>query len=638
MKRFQLLMLSCLCTISAWSNDELTIYEGMSNGQLYYSVTSEDGYYGYMDLYFSILSEENKTCELAKAEYFWGEKYDYVLTVPKTVYGYTVKGVGRRAFNNLGAYNWDKPLTVVLPNSIEYLANEAFKEYPRLLNVTLSNGVKSIGSEAFDNSGLQSIVIPNSVETIGTNAFENCVNLSSVILPEGLTKIPDWAFAGCSNLITIQLPLNLVSIGEYAFSGCDLEEITLPQSLTSIGNWAFTSYNITSLDIPKNVKELTSNSFVCSRINSIVVDEQNPYFDSRNNCNAIINSKNNVLVKGCINTVIPNDVTCIGEDAFANCYDLIELPSIPESVVEVRRNAFMGTQWDMNLPSGLIYVGNVAYYYNGDKEALTSLVLRDGTKGITEGTFEMCPNLASVILPEGLIHIGDWAFGECSNLTDITFPTTTQHVGDMAFEGTPWNENLEEGLTYIGKVAYKYKIGSQENIDIKIKEGTVSICAGAFSGIKIPMTITFPSSLKEIGGSAFGSCPDIQSVYSYIKKPFDIASNTFMYYGNDKKFHFTSATLYVPAGTKGLYEATEGWKLFENIVEMENEEAASGDANGDGIVSITDAIAVVNYILGNASDDFVFEAADMNGDGFVTITDVVHVVNIILEDNEAGPE
>ena len=71
---------------------------------------------------------------------------------------------------------------------------------------------------------------------------------------------------------------------------------------------------------------------------------------------------------------------------------------------------------------------------------------------------------------------------------------------------------------------------------------------------------------------------------------------------------------------------------------MENEEAASGDANGDGIVSITDAIAVVNYILGNASDDFVFEAADMNGDGFVTITDVVHVVNIILEDNEARPE
>ena len=175
----------------------------MSNGQLYYSVTSEDGYYGYMDLYFSILSEENKTCELAKAEYFWGEKYDYVLTVPKTVYGYTVKGVGRRAFNNLGAYNWDKPLTVVLPNSIEYLANEAFKEYPRLLNVTLSNGVKSIGSEAFDNSGLQSIVIPNSVETIGANAFENCVNLSSVILPEGLTKIPDWAFAGCSNLKSI---------------------------------------------------------------------------------------------------------------------------------------------------------------------------------------------------------------------------------------------------------------------------------------------------------------------------------------------------------------------------------------------------------------------------------------------------
>lgn len=569
MKRYFLsIVFSMLFTVCAWSEDELVVYQGLSNGQIYYSVINKNTNYGYMDLYFSILDEENKTCELTKA-WFWEEKYDNKLTIPHNVYGYSVKGIGKGAFNDLG--NGNENLTIVLPNTIEYIANEAFSRFGRPFDVTLPDGLKRIGSHAFAYSGIRSIIMPNSVETIGSHAFEYCVNLASVIMSDNITDIPDWAFGDCSNLKTVQLPDNLVSIGEYAFSGCDLNEIAFPETLISIGFWAFSSNSITSLIIPKNVKELSANSLVCSKIKSIVVDEQNPYFDSRENCNAIIDSKSNRLVKGCINTVIPNTIISIGEEAFANCYDMVELPVIPESVVEVGRNAFMGTQWDMNLPSGLVYVGKVAYYYNDDKELLTSLELREGTKGIAEGTFEMCSNLASVTLPEGLIHIGDWAFGECSSLTEINFPSTVQHAEASAFYGTPWNDNLGEGLTYIGKVAYKYNIGGQTNIDLTFKEGTISISGGAFSGINVPIIITLPSSLMEIGGNAFGYCPNIQSIYSYIEKPFDIDRSTFLYYGDDKKYHFTSANLYVPIGTRSTYENAEGWKLFQNIVEMEPE-------------------------------------------------------------------
>lgn len=640
MKRLlSLLMLNIFLTFPAWSDDELTIYQGISNGQLYYSVINVNTNYGYMDLYFSIIDEDAKTCELKTVEYFWEEKYNHTITIPDVVSGYIVKGIGKKAFSSLNYYNYSFALTVVLPNSIEYFANEAFAGFGRRLNVELPNGLKVIGNNAFYNSGIQSVDMPNSVELIGAYSFAYCNSLSSAILSDNLTNIPDWAFGECYNLKTVHLPNNLVSIGEYAFSGCDLDEITLPQSLESIGFWAFTSSNITSLVIPPNVRELSSNSFVCSKISSIVVDEQNPYFDSRDNCNAIISSKSNVLVKGCINTVIPNTVTCIGEDAFANCYDMTELPVIPESVIEVRRNAFMGTQWDMNLPSGLIYVGNVAYYYNGDKESLTSLVLREGTKGITEGTFEMCTNLTSVILPEGLIHIGNWAFSECASLTDITFSNTIQHIGDNAFDGTPWKDNLGEGLTYIGKVAYKYKVGNQENINIIIKEGTVSISSDAFSGITVPITVTLPSSLIEIGGCAFGSCPNIQAIYSYIENPFEINPNTFIYLGvGAGSYQFTSAELFVPKGTKSLYEGTLGWSRFSNIVEMSAPAGYQmGDVNMNGGIDIGDAVCIVNYLVNKQNTTFNAAAADLNGNNQIDIGDAVMIVNILVgKDNDTA--
>ena len=157
------------------------------------------------------------------------------------------------------------------------------------------------------------------VKSIGSSAFSNCSGLTSITIPNSVTSIGSSAFSGCSGLTSITIPNSVTSIGSYAFSGCSgLTSITIPNSVTSIGNYAFRS---------------------CSGLISIKVEDGNPKYDSRNNCNAIIQKSNNSLIVGCKNTVIPNSVTNIGEYAFSECYGLTSI-TIPNSVTSIGSFAF----------------------------------------------------------------------------------------------------------------------------------------------------------------------------------------------------------------------------------------------------------------------------------------------------------
>ena len=142
--------------------------------------------------------------------------------------------------------------------------------------------VISIGDHAFYGcSGLTSVTIPNSVTSIGSYAFCNCSGLTSVTIPNSVTSIGYDAFCNCSGLTSVTIPNSVTSIGYDAFCNCSgLTSVTIPNSVTSIGNRAFWS---------------------CSGLTSIVVEEGNPVYDSRNNCNAIIVAKTNVLIQGCKN-------------------------------------------------------------------------------------------------------------------------------------------------------------------------------------------------------------------------------------------------------------------------------------------------------------------------------------------------
>ena len=163
------------------------------------------------------------------------------------------------------------------------------------------------------------------------------------IVPEGIERIAGYAFKEC-NFTSVIISNSVKSIGDYAFIHCHgLTSVTIPNSVTSIGEGAFSCCSsLTSITIPNSVTRIVSDVFYkCLELTNIVVEEGNTKFDSRNNCNAIIETSSNTLITGCKNTTIPNSVTSIGVGAFAGCSGLTSV-TIPNSVTSIGDGAFAG--------------------------------------------------------------------------------------------------------------------------------------------------------------------------------------------------------------------------------------------------------------------------------------------------------
>lgn len=258
-------------------------------------------------------------------------------------------------------------------------------------------GIKSIRRNAFSGLGpgtlfsIESIIIPNTVTLIEEDAFRACIRLSSIDFPDSVISIGDNAFSDCHNLTSVKIPYSVASIGKNAFS-------------------------------------------FCPALSSIVIDPDNPYYDSRDNCNAIIDKDSNTLLFGCAKTIIPDSVIKIGS-AFCGCDSLYSI-SIPNSVTSIGIRAFYlcARLTSIIIPESVTIIGEGAFIGCAN---LASIVIPKSVTHIEKFTFSGCAKLASVVLPNTVRGIGERAFYGCTSLISIVIPKSVRSIGECAFDNCP---------------------------------------------------------------------------------------------------------------------------------------------------------------------------------------------------------
>ena len=399
---------------------------------------------------------------------------------------YTVTAIDAEAFS-------DSYITSIsIPESVISIGEKAFSGCSRLTSVEISPNLKSIGKSAFSGcSRLTSISIPKNVETIEKAAFKQCSALTTVNISEGVKNINDDAFNGCSRLTTISIPESTTYIGGSAFCDCSsLSTINIPENVTDIGSCAFSGCSkLTSITIPKNVSNLGSNVLAYCNLTSISVASENQTFDSRGNCNAIIRTQENRLVQGCKNTIIPDNVTAIGEGAFEGCGGLTSM-TIPNHVSDIGYVAF-GNCTDLTSITIPASVRTIIESFSGCS-GLASITVDEGNSVfdsrnncnaiIESSTNELVVGCKNTIIPKGVTSIGYGAFSGCTGLTAVTFPSSMTSIGSEAFIGCT-------GLT-----------------SITIPTSVTGIGYAAFSECTGITSVTIPASVIEIGAAPFAGC------------------------------------------------------------------------------------------------------------------------------------
>ena len=317
----------------------------------------------------------------------------------------------------------------------------------------------------------------------------------------------EWANEKNYNgLITANIPASVTysgttysvtSIGDYAFYNCSgLTSVTIPNSVTSIGKEAF---------------------YKCSSLTSLSVEAGNTVYDSRNNCNAIIETSTNTLIVGCQNTTIPNSITSIGDYAFSYCSSLTSV-TIPNSVTSIGNSAFSNC-------SSLTSI-NVA----DDNPNYSS---KDGVLfNKQQTTLIQCPGgmQGEYVIPNSVTSIASNAFQNCSSLTSVTIPNSVTSIGDYAFNGvnniiysgtatgSPWGAKCVNGYVD-GYLVYSddtkttlLGCSAAATGDIVIPNSVTSIGSYAFYGCSGLTSATIPNSVTSIGYAAFYKCSSLTSV------------------------------------------------------------------------------------------------------------------------------
>lgn len=357
--------------------------------------------------------------------------------------------------------------SVSLPEGLTEIGNYAFYDM-YITTVTIPEGVVRIGAHSFYSSDLESVSLPSSVKTIEKDAF-SITELASLTIPAGVSSIDGNIVYGCSKLTSLSVAdgnskydsregcnaivetetnkllagckstviiASIDTIGEYACTSLtSWKSIEIPNGVKKINDLAFSGCIAAStLSIPASVVSIGNKSFTECQFSSIAVDANNPVYDSRNDCNAIIETSTNTLIKGCKNTTIPEDIKILGNNSFASLLSFTTI-TIPEGVTRIGNDAFSRCSKlsEIEIPASVTEIGASAFE---SCTALASVTLNEGLKRLGANVFSSCTGLTTLTLPASLTKISSYAFKSCRNLSSLTSLATVPPESDgLAFSG-----------------------------------------------------------------------------------------------------------------------------------------------------------------------------------------------------------
>lgn len=432
-------------------------------------------------------------------------------TISNLTVGNGVTSIGSQAF-----YKCINIESVALPLSVQKIGSSAFQDCSKLQSATFS-GVDSIGSGAFGGcSALTNIVIPNTVKNIQETVFYGCTGLTSITLGNATTQIGGRAFYGCSHLASIIIPNSVQVIYENAFQSCSgLLSVTLGTSLSKIKSYAFSGCSsLQSIQFPGSLTSIEDNAF--------------------ENC------------KGLTSLFIPSTIRSIGTSTFTNCSGITTItigdannPGLPLSF---NMNSFVGCTGVKTLVQNKDIVNNSSYCPFMGFTALENVTISNYVSHLNDFAFWGCSRITTLTIPNSVKSIGASAFYNCSSLTDIKLPDNLQNIPNSLFWGCTKLKNLT------------------------IPSSVVVIGNYAFCECSSLTSLIIPKNVIAIGGVALNGCTGLTELTISRSIPPALGTNCF------DRVATSICKLYVPTGSKITYQNIKQWKDFVNIMEKEMED------------------------------------------------------------------
>lgn len=427
--------------------------------------------------------------------------------------------------------------------SEDYLApwNEHCLE---ITNVTISDGVTSIGSYAFCYCSVKSITLPFGLKHIGSSAFFNCPNIQQIKIPDSVEYIDPYAFSLCKGLHTVQLPASLTLISEELFAECDnLRNLSIPDTVTEIGANAFskcTEFSLTGL--PDGIKSIGAAAFEdCGRIEELVLPETLEHIGEAAFGGTIIDKasfegtpeKWKAIGGDCgieCEVTFPNHICDFGsswqydtQKHWQSCScgktqnerehtgdgDTCTVCGAALSEALGSGSIDGGLSWSLSRSGALTISGSGkmpdfssvanAAPWDKQKDKIQSAVIESGVQSISGGAFSGCTALEKVSISDTVAQIDLNAFDGCTALAE--FEVAADNKAFSSDGGVLFSAGKELLRCPVGKSA-----------DYTVPSGTVAIAGGAFKDCAKLESLVIPDSVTAIGKSAFENCAALKRI------------------------------------------------------------------------------------------------------------------------------